>query len=54
MEAPAGDPYDFEYPNEFLKNFAQSLAPAQFKNVTSATQKQPDNVMDFTLLFEPK
>jgi outer membrane protein assembly factor BamA len=49
-----GDPYDFEYPNEFLKNFAQSLEPAQFKNVTSATQKQPDNVMDFTLLFEPK
>jgi outer membrane protein assembly factor BamA len=49
-----GDPYDFEYADEFLRSFGPSLAPAQFRKVTSASQRQPDNIMDFTLLFEPK
>jgi outer membrane protein assembly factor BamA len=49
-----GDPYDYAYPDEFLKTFAQSVAPGQFKKFTSAAQKQGDNVMDVTLLFEPR
>jgi outer membrane protein assembly factor BamA len=49
-----GDPYDYAYPDEFLKTFAQSVAPGQFKKYSAATQKQADNVMDFTLLFEPR
>jgi hypothetical protein len=49
-----GDPYDYAYTDEFLKSFTQSMDPGQFKKVTSATQKRADNVMDITLLFEPK
>jgi outer membrane protein assembly factor BamA len=49
-----GDPYDFLYPDEFLRAFVQTLTPGQFKKYSTATQKMPDNVMDFTLLFEPR
>jgi outer membrane protein assembly factor BamA len=49
-----GDPFDYAYADEFLKTFAQSVAPGQFKKFSSAAQKQADNVMDFTLLFEPR
>jgi len=49
-----GDPYDFEYPDQFLQDFARSVVAGQFRKISSATEKQPDNVMDFTLLFQPK
>lgn len=49
-----GDPYDYEYPDDFLKTFVQSVAPGQFKKYSSATQQQPDHVMDFTLVFDPR
>jgi len=49
-----GAPYDYAYAAEFLKTFAQSEAPGQFKKFSSAAQKQADNVMDITLLFEPR
>jgi outer membrane protein assembly factor BamA len=49
-----GDPYDYAYPDEFLKTFVQSVTPGQFKKFSSAAQQQADNVMDLTLLFEPR
>jgi len=49
-----GDPYDYAYADEFLKTFAQSVEPGQFKKFTPAAQKQADNSMDVTLLFEPR
>jgi outer membrane protein assembly factor BamA len=48
-----GDPYDYEYPGEFLKAFVPSLG-AGFKKITPSTQNQPHSVVDFTLLFDPK
>ena len=48
-----GDPYDYEYPADFLKAFVPSLG-AEFKKITPSTQHQPHNVVDFTLLFDPK
>jgi outer membrane protein assembly factor BamA len=53
-KAQRGDPYDFEYAGEFLKEFGQSVSLGQFKKVTPSTQRQPDNVMDWTLLFESR
>jgi hypothetical protein len=29
------------------------MAPGEFKKFSSATQKQPDNVINYTLVFEP-
>jgi outer membrane protein assembly factor BamA len=49
-----GDPYDYQYPDEFLRAFVQTLTPGQFKKYSCAIQKLPDNIIDFTLLFEPR
>jgi outer membrane protein assembly factor BamA len=49
-----GDPYDFEYAGEFLKEFGQSAPLGQFRKITPSAQRMPDNVMDCTLLFESR
>ncbi|HUB82368.1 MAG TPA: hypothetical protein VMB03_26405 [Bryobacteraceae bacterium] len=48
-----GDPYDYEYPAEFLKAFVPSVS-TEFRRITPTTQPRPNNVMDFMLLFEMK
>jgi len=48
-----GDPYDYEYPAEFLRAFVPSVS-TEFRKITPSTQLQPNNVMDFMLLFEMK
>ena len=53
-KAQPGDPYDYQYANEFLKGFVQSVTPGQFKKISSAVQKRDGNVMDITLLFEAR
>jgi len=37
-----------------LESLMQSVSLGQFKKITPSTQKQPDNVMDWTLLFESR
>jgi outer membrane protein assembly factor BamA len=53
-KAQPGDPYDFEYAGEFLREFGQSVSLGQFKKITPSIQRQADNVMDCTLLFESR
>lgn len=48
------DTYDYACPGEFLRAFLQSVDARQFKKYDVRTQKLADNVMDVTLVFEPK
>ena len=48
-----GDPYDYEYPAEFIRAFTASVS-TQFRRVTPSTQQRANNVMDFMLIFEMK
>jgi outer membrane protein assembly factor BamA len=51
----AGDPYDYAYPYEFLREFAKSLRQPMFKRFDVATAKGTgDHVTDVSLSFIPK
>ena len=51
----AGDPYDFMYVNDFLKELFKAIDSRQFKKVGAPAVKGiGDHVMDVTLVFEPK
>ncbi len=53
-KAKPGDPYDYEYPNDFLRAFFQTVDGRQFKKYRVDTKPAPGNVMDITVVFEPK
>ena len=53
-KAKPGDPYDYEYPNDFLRAFFQSVDGRQFKKYRVDTKRAPGQVMDITVVFEPK
>jgi len=48
-----GDPYDYEYPAEFLKVFVPSVR-TEFRKINASTENQPHNFVDFLLIFDPK
>jgi outer membrane protein assembly factor BamA len=51
----AGDPFDYEYSNDFFREFFQSTDPRQFKKSGAAMQRHAgEAVMDINLLFEGK
>ena len=52
--ARTGDPFDFEYPNDFFLDFSRVVDLRQFKKYQAITSKKPGNVMDVTLQFEPR
>ena len=47
-------PQNSAYGAEFLKAFAQSVEPWQFKKFTPAARQLADNVMEITMLFETR
>ncbi len=49
-----GDPYDYQYPSDFLQSFFRSVDGRQFKKYRVDTRPAPGNVMDITVIFEPK
>jgi len=50
----AGDPFDYDYPRDFLQAFFRSVDSRQFKKYSVKLQPGAgDNVMDFALIFEP-
>jgi len=51
----AGDPYDFMYVNDFLKEVFKAIDSRRFTKVSAPASKGTgDHVMDVTLVFEPK
>ncbi len=51
----AGDPYDYAYPNDFLREFAKSLGRPMFKRFDVVTQKGTgDHVTDVLVSFVPR
>jgi hypothetical protein len=51
----AGDPYDFMYSGDFVKEFFKVVDGRRFKKVSTQSSKGiGDHVMDLTLVFEPK
>jgi outer membrane protein assembly factor BamA len=53
--AAPGSPYDFLYPNDFLRDFSRLVDFRQFKKYEPKTQPAPgDHVMDVTIAFEPR
>jgi outer membrane protein assembly factor BamA len=54
-EKNPGEPYDFAYPNDFLRTFSKSIDLRQFKRYNVRAEKGPgDHTMDITLVFEPR
>jgi outer membrane protein assembly factor BamA len=49
-----GDPFDYDYPRDFFRDFFQAVDGRQFKSYKVATQRGSDNRMGFTLTFEPR
>jgi outer membrane protein assembly factor BamA len=50
-----GDPYDYDYPGDFLRAFFHSVDSRQFaKYNVLAAKSSGDHVIDFNLVFEPK
>lgn len=50
-----GDPYDYVYPHEFLREFNKSLGKLMFKRYDVATQKGTgDHVTDVSVSFVPR
>lgn len=53
--AAPGSPYDFEYPNDFVRDFSRVVDFRQFKKYDVKTQPGAgDHVMDVTVDFEPR
>ena len=53
--AAAGSPYDFEYPNDFVRDFSRVVDFRQFKKYDVKAQPGAgDHVMDVTVNFEPR
>jgi len=50
-----GDPFDYDYPRDFLQSLFRSVDSRQFKKYSVKLQPGAgDNVMDFALIFEPR
>jgi outer membrane protein assembly factor BamA len=50
-----GDPFDYDYPKDFFRDFFRSVDSHQFNKFTVKMQKGAgENVMDFALAFEPR
>ncbi|HTS51341.1 MAG TPA: hypothetical protein VMH05_25515 [Bryobacteraceae bacterium] len=53
--AGPGSPYDFEYPNDFVRDFSRVVDFRQFKKYEVKTQAGTgDHVIDVTVNFEPR
>ncbi|HZU27243.1 MAG TPA: POTRA domain-containing protein [Bryobacteraceae bacterium] len=52
--AHPGDPYDFMYPGEFLREFSKVVDFRQFSKYAAAVAPQPNHVMDVKLEFAPR
>jgi outer membrane protein assembly factor BamA len=49
-----GDPFDYDYPSDFFREFSQTADRWQFKKLDAKMQQGAgENVMDFTLVFAP-
>lgn len=54
-KAKPGDNYDYEYPNEFFREFSRTVDFRNFRKFEAKTQSGAgDHVMDVSLIFEPK
>jgi outer membrane protein assembly factor BamA len=54
-EKNPGDPYDYAYPNDFLRAFSKTADLRQFKRYDVKTARGAgDHTMDVTLVFEPR
>jgi outer membrane protein assembly factor BamA len=50
-----GDPFDYDYPKDFFRDFFRSVDSQQFNKFNVKMQKGAgENVMDFSLAFEPR
>jgi outer membrane protein assembly factor BamA len=50
-----GDPFDYDYPKDFVQAFFRSVDSRQFKKFDVKMQAgSSENVMDFALVFEPR
>ena len=49
-----GDPFDYEYPKQFLPVFFREMGAARLKYSLKMQNGAGDHVMDFALMFEPK
>ncbi|HYL77710.1 MAG TPA: hypothetical protein VEU96_26080 [Bryobacteraceae bacterium] len=49
-----GDPFDYDYPRDFFRDFFQAVDSRQIKSYKVAMQRAADNRMDFALSFEPR
>jgi outer membrane protein assembly factor BamA len=50
-----GDPFDYDYPKDFFRDFFRSVDSQQFNKFNVKMQKGAgENVMDFALAFEPR
>ncbi len=49
-----GDPFNYEYPNDFSQVFFRTVGSTKFKFKTKMQKGSGENVMDFALAFEPR
>ncbi len=49
-----GDPFNYEYPNDFSQVFFRTVGSNKFKFKTKMQKGSGENVMDFALAFEPR
>src|SRR5581483_948564 len=52
--ARPGDPYDYVYPSEFLREFSKVVDFRQFSKYGATVTPKPDHVMDVKLEFVPR